>query len=122
MQRSKASPAPEGALDEVVETNSGVKVNTWQLFEPGGERRVYLQSEARKLTDDRILHDQRAKFGAALEALNAGLSNPGYIKDYEKVLVKAGRLVERHSRVSHQYKVRVRRKKGTSHAEAVTCT
>ena len=122
VQRSKAPPAPKRTPDEEVETKGGVRVKAWTLSEAGTERRVYLQSEARKATGDSLLKDKRAKFEAALTRLHAGLSKPGYTKDYEKVLLKVGRLLERHNRVSYQYKVRAQRKKGTAQAEAVTFT
>ena len=83
---------------------------------------VYLHSEARKATGDRILDTRRAKFEAALKTLHEGLSKPRCVKEYDKVQRRLGRELERHKRVSYQYKIDVLRKKDSTHAKAVTFT
>ena len=56
------------------------------------------------------MNTRRAKFEAALTKLHEGLSKPNCVKEYDKVLRRLGREIERHKRVSFQYKVNVRRK------------
>ena len=71
------------------------------------ELRVYAVSEACRQTAESILERHRGRFETALRNLHAGLSKPGYLKNYEKVQRKVGRLIEEHKRVASQYEVQV---------------
>ena len=86
------------------------------------ELRIYVHSEAKQATEDQILETKCEKFLEALTKLHAGLSKPGYLKNYHKVLVKVGRLREKFKQVSHLYEVTVTPKKGTKFAASVTVT
>jgi len=81
-----------------------------------------VHSEAKQATEDQILETKCEKFLEALTKLHAGLSKPGYLKNYHKVLVKVGRLREKFKQVSHLYEVTVTPKKGTKFAASVTVT
>ena len=54
VQRTKTPPVPTGAPDQVFKTASDLDVRAWALPEEGGERRVYLHSEARQAVSDRL--------------------------------------------------------------------
>ncbi len=118
--RTKTPAPPEREAD--VDTKGARPVRAWQLSNQDGVLRVYVHSEARKATGDRIRENKRAKFVAAIEKLHAGLSIPKCMKDHTKVQLKVGRLQEKHKRVSYQYKVRVLKKPDSTHAKAVICT
>ncbi len=141
VERSKAPPVPEGKPDEQFETAGGVKIKAWKIIEAegeaeeegeveeaeggveeAGELRVYVHSEAKQATEDQILETKCEKFLEALTKLHAGLSKPGCLKNYHKVLVKVGRLREKFKQVSHLYEVTVTPKKGTKFAASITVT
>ena len=152
VERSKAPPVPEGEPDEQFETAGGVKIKAWKLadeeeeveeegeveeeeeveeagevekageVEEAGELRVYVHSEAKQATEDQILETKCTKFEEALRKLNAGLSKPGFLKNYDKVTMKVGRLREKYKKISHLYEVKVNPKKGTKHAASITVT
>ena len=121
VERSKKPPIPTSKPDDELTTRSGTVVKAWILKDDETEKeeeedakedeelRVHLWSKARKVTGDSILDKQRKKFESALDALHTGLSKPGHLKNYEKVLMKLGRLTERHKRVAHHYTVKVHR-------------
>ncbi len=142
VQRTQASAVPTREADQAFETAGGVKIRAWELSkqdmktqesEPNEgkseeneledqERFVYVHSEARQATEEQILETKCADYEEALTKLHEGLSKPKYLKNYEKVLVKIGRLREKYKKVSHTYQVTVTRKKGTKHAESVRFT
>ena len=92
----------DGVTEQAADKAEGAKVPE--------ELRVYLWSQARKATGDSLLDKHRTRFETALDELHAGLSKPGYMKNYEKVLVRLGRLKERYKRVAYQYTVKVKKK------------
>ena len=119
VERSKKPPIPTSKPDDELTTRSGTVVKAWILKDDETEEeedakedeelRVYLWSIARKVTGDNILDKQRKKFESVLDALHAGLSKPGHLKNYDKILRKLGQLTERHKRVAHHYTVKVKR-------------
>ena len=94
--------------------------------EPGGpeaEARLCVWSEGRQAKEDAILRKKRERFEAALRKLHAGLSKPRYLKRYDRVLEKVGRLKETHSLVAKQYEIKVKKgekQRGKVLAQAVT--
>ena len=122
VQRSKTPPVPERVPDASWNTQTGTGVKAWCMEQKEGELHVYLQSEARKSTGDRILDAKRAKFEAKLMKLHEGLTKPRCIKAYDKVLLRVGRALEKHKRVSYQYTVEVLKKKNSTQAKAVQFT
>lgn len=84
------------------------------------ELRAYVHSAAKQSTEDAILESKCEKYLEALAKLHAGLSKRGYLKNYEKVLVKVGRLREEYKQVAHLFEVKVTRKKKGPHAASVT--
>ncbi len=135
VERSKAPPVPENKPDQQFTTAGGVKIKAWKItkkekdvedvedekdVEDNAELRVFVHSEAKQAKEDQILETQCKKFVKALTTLHEGLSKPGYLKNYEKVTIKVGRLKEKYKKVSHLYEVEVSKKEGTKHAESVT--
>lgn len=84
------------------------------------ERRVYVHSEAKQASEDAILESKCEKYLEALAKLHAGLSKPRCLKNYEKVLVKVGRLAEQYKKVAHLFEVKVAKKRKSEHAASVT--
>jgi transposase len=146
VERTQAPPVPERIPEEQFETASGVKIKVWELTEAeedgeadgeveengavgadekgaaDEERRIYVHSEAKQATEDAMLEGQGERFLAALAKLHAGLSKRGYLKNYEKVLRKVGRLTEKYKTVARLYEVEVTKKDGTQQAGSVTVT
>ena len=65
-------------------------------------------SEAREHKGREILDKQRRRYEEALQSLHEGLSEPGRLKNLEKVQRKVGQLRQRHRRVASHYDVRVK--------------
>ena len=107
VERTKTPPVPTTDPEAEFTTAGKTKIRAWRLPEEDGEHRVYVHSEARQITAEQILEAKCAKFEAELENLHAGLSKPRYLKNYEKVLVKVGRLKEEYKKVSHLYEVTI---------------
>ena len=123
-REAKPDP-PQGEPAAQLRTSVGYQVQAWPLpqaesgedadsEEAGSEAdqapselRVYAVSEACRQTAESILERHRGRFETALRNLHAGLSKPGYLKDFEKVQRKVGRLIEEHKRVASQYEVQV---------------
>ncbi len=119
VQRTKTPPVPKDALDQVFKTASDFGVPAWELPDEGGERRVYLHSEARQAVSDQIVGAKRAKFEEAIAHLNAGLALPRRLKNFDKVQIRVGRLIEKYKQVAYQYDVKVTRKASSTHAEEI---
>ncbi len=122
VQRTKTPPVPKDAPDQVFKTASDVDVRAWALPDEGGERRVYLHSEARQAVSDQIVGAKRVKFEEAIAHLNAGLALPRRLKNFDKVQIRVGRLIEKYKQVAYQYDVKVTRKAGSTHAEKICLT
>ena len=82
------------------------------------EIRLCVYSEAKAMTEDKILSSQQAKFEAALSTLNEGLQTQGRLKNYDKVQRKIGRLIQQYARVGSQYHIEVNASKTHPHNAA----
>ncbi len=133
VQRTTSPAVPTQAPQEEFETAGGVKIRAWELLDEDAqqgeseelkapERFVYVHSAARQATEEQILASKCTKYEEALTKLHEGLSKPNCLKTYEKVVRKAGRLQEKHKKVSHLYEVEITKKEETNHAERVTFT
>ena len=91
--------------DEVI--GQGQKPSQTSSHAPGtiDEIRLCVYSEAKAMTEDKILSSQQAKFEAALSTLNEGLQTQGRLKNYDKVQRKIGRLIQQYARVGSQYHI-----------------
>ena len=94
-------------------------MRAWRLAEEAGEVRLYVVSEGKKATEDSILAMKRGRFTDALDKLHAGLSIPGRLKRYEKVLESVGRIKQRHTRVARHFEVTVEKAAKGANASAV---
>lgn len=109
VNRGAGPEAPEGPSDIELETTAGHRVWGWKLEGDSGETFLYALSEGKKMKEDSILGRFREKYEEDLRYLDEGLSIPGRMKRYEKVVEKVGRLKEKYSRVSEHYEVRITR-------------
>ena len=112
-------PPPEGKAELEVTTAANHEVRAWRLAEEAGEVRLYVVSEGKKATEDSILAMKRGRFTDALDRLHAGLSIPGRLKRYEKVLESVGRIKQRHTRVARHFEVTVEKAARGANASAV---
>ena len=114
----------QAGANEKAEENGGVgvdgKVDEEEKNEAPEERRIYVHSEAKQITEDAILESQCEKYLGELAKLHEGLSKRGYLKNYEKVLTKVGRLKEKYKKVAHLFEVKVKKKRKGKNAVAVT--
>ena len=119
VSRGAKPPPPEGKAELAFTTAADHEVRAWRLAEEAGEVRLYVVSEGKKATEDSILAMKRGRFTDALDKLHAGLSIPGRLKRYEKVLESVGRIKQRHTRVARHFEVTVEKAAKGANASAV---
>ena len=108
VSRAAKPDPPAGAAAATLATSAGHAVQAWQLAsEDAGEAQLYAVSEGKQISGKQILDKHRQRFESALQALHDGLSKPRYLKAYDRVQQRVGRLRERHSKVSRHYRVKV---------------
>ena len=118
--RGHKESVPDRVPDATIETQSGSLLKAWELEEKDGDRRIQVYSPGRKLKEDAILEKFRKDYEGALLDLEAGLSKPRCLKHYDRVLKRVGKLEERYKLVSGQYQVKVKKKRGSNLASAIS--
>ena len=108
--------------DATLGMSSGHDAHVWRLTGAGdGEIQLGIWSQARQAREDAILARKREEFESELAHLHAGLSKKGYVKRYDRVLERIGRLRERYSMVNTHYDITIKKgEKGL--ASSVTWT
>ncbi|MCG6898076.1 MAG: hypothetical protein LJE61_10180 [Thiocapsa sp.] len=109
---------PEQAT--VIRDEPGVRISVQRVIdETTGEGRLYCHSTAREGKERGIAERFCTRLEAELQSLAEGLHLPGRVKDYEKVLVRIGRLRQRYSRVARYDEIRLERDEATGRASAL---
>ena len=135
MERTKAPPAPTRKPDHTFRNAGGIKIQAWDYTEEDrnpsdvdvkkvdpeqvpdatedadatqqSERFIYVHSEARQKTEEQILEKKGVEYEQAIMKIHQRLSTPRCLKDYDKVLIKIGRLKQKFTSGSHLYEVSV---------------
>lgn len=117
-----ASDAASRDADARLRTSSGHEALVWRLAREcdgngtgvddgdGGsdaEMHLCIWSQARQDREEAILARKRERTEAELAHLHAGLGKKGYVKRYDRVLERIGRLRERYPTVHGQYDISV---------------
>jgi transposase len=89
------------------------------LDEETGEVRLYCHSSQREEKDRAIRRCFSERFEEELNHIAEGLTKKGRVKNYEKILLRIGRLKQRYSRVVRFYDIRVQKDEETGNAKAV---
>jgi transposase len=89
------------------------------LDEETGEVRLYCHSSQREEKDRAIRRRFSERFEEELNHIAEGLTKKGRVKNYEKILLRIGRLKQRYSRVVRFYDIRVQKDEETGNAKAV---
>jgi transposase len=113
------------AFDEqdsvIVKQDKECTVRAEKVFDEGtGETLLYCHSTRRELKDRAISDGFTQRMEEDLEKLNNGLHKKRCLKNYEKVLVKIGRLRQKYARVSKQYTITVTKDDTSNNATAIT--
>ncbi len=87
--------------------------------ETTGEVRLYGHSTAREGKERGIAERFSTRLEEALQHLAEGLHLPRRVKDYDKVLVRIGRLRQRYARVARYYDIRLEKDEDSGHATAL---
>ena len=90
--------------------------------ESSGEVRLYCHSSAREDKERGIAERFCARLEAELNALAEGLHQPRRVKDYEKVVVRIGRLRQRYARVARYYDIQLEKDETTGRATVTVQT
>lgn len=71
---------------------------------------MYVQSEQKRKKEQSIAEKLHLRFVTELEKISTSLSTKGGVKAYDKVNQRLGRQLEKHRRVSGQYKIQIHQK------------
>ena len=97
------------------------QVRVYRDIDPdSGETRLYCHSEQKAKKEHAIRNRFHERLEAALNQLQAGLSQKGTVKNYVKVLERIGRLREKNSRVAQDYQIEVTPDAEHKNAVAIT--
>jgi len=101
----------------VVKTDKDCTVKAYKkINDETGEVELYCHSTRREDKEKAIYNRFSIRFEEALDKLNSGLHKKGCVKKYDKVLVSLGRLNQKYSRVSKNYRIVVKKDKKTGNA------
>jgi hypothetical protein len=78
--------------------------------------RLYCHCTAREGKERRILERFSTRLEAELQYLAEGLHRPRRVKDYDKVLMRIGRLRQRYARAARCYAIRLDKDEASGHA------
>ena len=91
-----------------------------KIDEKTGETLLYCHSTMREKKDQAIVNRFTSRFETELQALATGLHKKGCLKNYDKVMVKIGRLRQKYSRVSGKYSIDVKKDQESGNASQLT--
>lgn len=91
-----------------------------KIDEKTGETLLYCHSTMREKKDQAIGDRFIRRFEADLQTLENGLHKKRCLKNYDKIMVKIGRLRQKYSRVSSQYSIDVEKDKKNGNATQIT--
>lgn len=104
----------------VVKEDKECTVRAEKVFDKEtGETLLYCHSTRRELKDRAIADRFTRRIEEDLEKLSNGLHIKGRLKNYDKVLVKIGRLRQKYSKVSRQYIISVTKDDKSNNAAAI---
>ena len=98
------------------------RVQVQRVINETGEVELYCHSAQREKKEHGIQELFAKRFEAALEKLAGGLHKKGRVKNYEKVLVRLGRLKQKYARAARYYDITVEQDKTTGKAIAIRWT
>ena len=104
----------------VIREEPGVRISVQRVInESTGEVRLYCHSTAREGKERGIAERFCTRLEAELQSLAEGLHQPRRVKDYDKVLIRIGRLRQRYARVARYYDISVTKDEATGRATAL---
>lgn len=107
VSREKYKQDPRGKDGAVIvrETEHNTVTVVSQTCEETAETRVYCYSEKKAKKEQAIRNRFHVRMEDALKKLHLGLSKKGTVKSYDKILERIGRLREKNSHVSPDYRI-----------------
>jgi transposase len=94
--------------DAMIEITDGKdRVIKAQLIKKDGEQILYCESAMRRKKEEAIKTRLQQRFESGLEKIRASLTKPRGTKNYDKVLIRLGKLQEKNNRVAHFYHIEV---------------
>lgn len=104
----------------VVKKDAECTVRAQKVFDEETEEvLLYCHSTMREKKDQAIGDRFITRFEDELKKLNNGLSRKRCLKNYDKVMVKIGRLRQKYSKVSKQYTITVEQDEKSGHATSI---
>ena len=119
-ERKLKDPREQGNALLIRDTERS-QVRVYRDIDPdSGDIRLYCHSEQKAKKEQAIRNRFHERLEAALNQLQAGLSQKGTVKNYVKVLERIGRLREKNSRVAQDYRIDVTPDEQHKNAVAIT--
>ena len=104
----------------MIKEDQGVRIRVQRVVdESTGEVRLYCHSSRREKKDRAIGRRFSERLEADLQHLAAGLTSKGRVKNYDKVLIRIGRLRQRYSRAARYYAIEVDKDQDRGNATAI---
>lgn len=101
----------------IVKKDDNCTVKAQKVIDPEtGETLLYCHSTLREKKDTSINNRVNERFIEAMSKLEEGLSKKRYVKKYDKVLERIGRIKQRFSRAAKQYDIQVSKDENTGNA------
>jgi len=108
------------AQASVVRDQPGLRISVQRVLdEDTGEVRLYCHSSAREGKERGIAERFCTRLEAELQHLAEGLHLPRRVKDYDKVLVRIGRLRQRYAKVARYYELHLEKDEASGRATAL---
>jgi len=108
-------------LSHVVKEDDNCIVKAQKIIDPdSGETLLYCHSTLREKKEQAINNRINDRFIEAISNLEQGLHKKRYVKKYDKILERIGRIKQKYSKATKQYEIKVKKDKKTGNAIKIT--
>jgi transposase len=115
--RPKQFDAEQAVL---IQDEGGVQIRLQRIVDADtGEVQLYCHSSRREQKDRSIQRGFSERLEADLQHLAEGLQIKGRVKNYDKILIRIGRLRQRYSRAARYYQIEVEKDEASGNAKAI---
>ncbi len=105
----------------VVKKDGNCTVRAQKVIDPNtGETLLYCHSTRKEKKETAINNLANGRFDEAMTKLEQGLHKKRFVKKYDKVLERIGRIKQRFSKAAKQYDIQVTKDKNTRNAIKIT--
>ncbi len=105
----------------IVKQDDNCIVKAQKVIDPeSGETLLYCHSTRREKKEQAINNRINERFIESMSKLEQGLHKKRYVKKYDKIIERIGRIKQKFSKAAKQYKIEVKKDKKTGNATTIT--